>query len=124
MNTRTSLSVVEGSGAAHAGTAHFWRQRVTAAALALLSIWFAWAVLSHIGADRDSALAFLRMPVNAILMGLFVVVAAIHMALGIQVVIEDYIQREGSKIALLLLNQFFAWVVAAASLYALAKIAF
>lgn len=124
MSTRTSLSRVEGTGAAHSGTAHFWRQRVTAAALAFLSVWFAWAVLSHIGADRGTAMEFLRMPVNAILMGLFIVVTAIHMTLGVQVVIEDYIHREGSKIALLLLNQFFAWVVAAASLYALAKIAF
>jgi succinate dehydrogenase / fumarate reductase membrane anchor subunit len=123
VNTRTPLSRVEGLGAAHSGVGHFWRQRVTAVALAPLAVWFACVALSLIGADRDAAVAFLRMPVNAVPLGLFVVIAAIHMALGVQVVIEDYIHHEGRKIVLLVLNQFFAWIVTAASLFALVKIA-
>jgi succinate dehydrogenase / fumarate reductase membrane anchor subunit len=123
MNSRTPLARVEGLGAAHAGTGHFWRQRVTAVALVPLALWFAWTALSLIGADRDTAVAFLKLPVNAVPMGLFIVIAAIHMALGIQVVIEDYIQHEGRKLLLLVLNQFFAWIVAAASLFALVRIA-
>ena len=123
MSTRTPLSRVEGLGAAHSGVGHFWRQRVTAVALAPLAIWFAVIALSLIGADRDTAVAFLRMPFNAVPLGLFIVIGAIHMALGVQVVIEDYIHHEGRKIALLVLNQFFAWIVAAASLFSLVKIA-
>jgi len=123
VNTRTPLARVEGLGAAHSGVAHFWRQRVTAVALAPLAVWFAFVALSLIGADRDTAVAFLRMPFNAVPLGLFVVIASIHMALGVQVVIEDYIHQEGRKIVLLILNQFFAWIVAAASLFALVKIA-
>lgn len=122
MSTRTPLSRVEGLGAAHDGVRHFWRQRVTAVALAPLAVWFAWFAFSQIGADRSAAVAFLKLPFNAVPMGLFVVIAAIHMALGLQVVIEDYIHHEGHRIALLLLNQFFAWIVAAASLFALVKI--
>lgn len=123
MSTRTPLSRAQGLGAAHSGVGHFWRQRVTAAALVPLSLWFVWSALSMIGHDRDSAVAFLKMPVNAVLMGLFLVIVAIHMVLGIRVVIEDYVYKEGQKIALLLLNQLFAWVVAAVALYALIKIA-
>jgi succinate dehydrogenase / fumarate reductase membrane anchor subunit len=123
VSTRTPRSRVDGLGAAHSGVGHFWRQRVTAAALVPLALWFAWASVAMIGADRDTALAFLRMPINAVLMGLFIVVATIHMVLGVQVVIEDYIHNEGRKIALLLANQFFAAIVVAASLYALVKIA-
>jgi succinate dehydrogenase / fumarate reductase membrane anchor subunit len=123
MSTRTPLARVEGLGAAHAGTGHFWRQRVTAVALAPLSVWFAWTALSLIGANREAAMAFLKLPINAVPMGLFIVIAAIHMALGVQVVIEDYIQHEGRKILLLVLNQFFAWIVAAASIFALVRIA-
>jgi succinate dehydrogenase / fumarate reductase membrane anchor subunit len=123
VSTRTPLARVEGLGAAHSGTGHFWRQRVTAVALVPLSVWFAWTALSLIGADRETAVAFLRLPINAVPMGLFIVIAAIHMALGIQVVIEDYIHHEGRKLALLVLNQFFAWVVAAVSIFALVRIA-
>jgi succinate dehydrogenase / fumarate reductase membrane anchor subunit len=56
------------------------------------------------------------------MMALFIVAAAIHMSLGVQMVIEDYIHRDGSKIALLVLNQFFAWIIAATALFALIKI--
>jgi len=123
MNTRTPLSRVEGLGAAHSGVGHFVRQRVTAVALVPLALWFVWVALSLIGADRETAVAFLKMPINAVPMGLFVVISSIHMALGVQVVIEDYIHHEDRKIVLLVLNQFFAWIVAAASLFALVKIA-
>ena len=55
-------------------------------------------------------------------MGLFVLVTCIHMSLGLQVVIDDYVHRPGRKIALLLLNRAFAWLVAAMSLVALLRI--
>lgn len=123
MNVRTPLARVEGLGAAHRGTEHFARQRATAVALAPLSIWFVFAVLSLLGAGRSDAVAFLAEPLNAVLMALFIIAALTHMALGLQVVIEDYIHSEGGKVVLLLLNKFFAWVVGAAALYALLKIA-
>lgn len=123
MSTRTPFSRAQGMGAAHSGVGHFWRQRVSAVALVPLSVWFAWSALSLIGANREAVIAFLKMPVNAISMAFFVVAATYHMALGVQVVIEDYVERDGGKIALLVLNQYFAWVVAAASLFALVKIA-
>jgi succinate dehydrogenase / fumarate reductase, membrane anchor subunit len=123
MSTRTPLARVEGLGAAHSGTGHFYRQRVTAVALVPLAIWFAVAAFGLIGADRDTALAFLQFPVNSILMALFVVVALVHMTLGLQVIIEDYVHSEGPKLMLLLANKAFAWLVGAACIFALVKIA-
>jgi succinate dehydrogenase / fumarate reductase membrane anchor subunit len=123
MSARTPLGRIEGLGAAHRGTEHFTSQRVTAIALVPLSIWFAVSAFALIGAERSQAAAFLAEPVNAVLMALFIIAALMHMALGLQMVIEDYVAREGCKIALLLLNKFFAWVVGAASIYALLRIA-
>ena len=122
MSTRTPLARVEGLGAAHSGAGHFWRQRVTAAALVPLAIWFVCSALALIGGDRSGAVAFLKEPFHAVMMALFIIAACIHMSLGVQVVIEDYIHRESSKIVLLVLNQFFAWIVAATALFALIKI--
>jgi len=124
MSVRTPLGRVEGLGAAHRGTEHFISQRVTAIALVPLSIWFMVSALTLIGAERADAVAFLAQPVNAVLMAFFIIAAIMHMALGLQVVIEDYVTSEGGKVALLVLNKFFAWVVGAASIYALLKIAF
>lgn len=123
MSIRTPLARVEGLGAAHKGTEHFSRQRVTAIALVPLVIWFVYSALALIGADQSDAAAFLAQPVNAVLMALFVIAAVFHMALGVQVVVEDYIGRESTKVILLLLNKAFAWLVGAAALYALLKIA-
>jgi succinate dehydrogenase / fumarate reductase, membrane anchor subunit len=123
VSIRTPLGRVEGLGAAHRGTEHFISQRVTAVALVPLSIWFVVSVLSLVGGDRSDAVAFLASPVNAVLMALFIIAGLMHMVLGLQVVIEDYVTSEGGKIALLLLNKFFAWVVGAASIFALLKIA-
>jgi len=123
METQTPLARVEGLGAAHSGTSHFWRQRVSAVALIPLSAWFLYAALALVGADRETAVAFLHQPVNAIAMALFVIATLHHSVLGLQVVIEDYVHTEGWKIALLLFNQLLAWILGAVSLFALVKIA-
>jgi succinate dehydrogenase / fumarate reductase, membrane anchor subunit len=123
MSVQTPLARVQGLGAAHSGTGHFWRQRIGAVALVPLAIWFVCTALALIGADRDTAAAFLAQPMNAIAMALFVIAALNHMSLGVQVVIEDYVHDEGPKIAVLMLSNFFAWIVGAACLYALVKIA-
>ena len=123
MRTQTPLGRVEGLGAAHAGTHHFWRQRVSAVALIPLSIWFVVAALAMVGAERGAVVAFLHQPVNAIAMALFVIAVLHHSVLGLQVVVEDYVHTEGWKIALLLFNQLLAWILGAVSLFALVKIA-
>ncbi len=123
MKYRSALARVEGLGSAHQGTAHFWQQRVSAVALVPLSIWFAVSALGLVNADYVTTLDFLRAPVNAVLMILFVILLLYHMQLGIQVVIEDYVHSEGRRITLLLLNRFFAWGVGAASLFSILRIA-
>lgn len=123
MSLETPLHKVEGLGAAHSGVTHFWRQRVTAAALVPLAIWFAVSVLGLAGAHEAAVLAFLSQPMNAILMAAFIVIAVYHMALGMQVVIDDYIYTNWQKLSLMLILRAFSLAVIAASLYALLRIA-
>ncbi|MBV8978657.1 MAG: succinate dehydrogenase, hydrophobic membrane anchor protein [Alphaproteobacteria bacterium] len=128
MSMETPLHRVQGLGPAHAGVKHFWRERVTAAALVPLSIWFAWAVLGLVGANEPQVLTFLArssfgVPLNAILLGAFIVIMVYHMALGLQVVIEDYVHGEGAKIFLLLATRAFGVAIVAVCVYALLSIA-
>ena len=120
----TPLNRVEGLGSAKTGTGEFWRQRVTAVALVPLSIWFVWSALALVGAEQSDAIAFLRDPLNAVLMLLFLFAALYHMAIGMQIIVEDYIHQPGLKIALIILNRFFALGVGVATAFALLKIAF
>jgi succinate dehydrogenase / fumarate reductase membrane anchor subunit len=123
VSLETPLHKVEGLGSAHSGVTHFWRQRVTAAALVPLSLWFAVSILGLVGAHEAATLAFLSRPLNAILMAAFVVIAVYHMALGLQVVIDDYIYANWQKLSAMLLMRAFALAVVAAALFALLRIA-
>ena len=105
-----------------AATTHFLHQRVSAALLVPLAIWFLWAALSMVGAEHRVVLAFLARPLNAALTILFVLAAAYHMALGVRVVIEDYVHG-GAGPALLVLNKLFALTMALACTLAVLFIA-
>ncbi|HEY4942473.1 MAG TPA: succinate dehydrogenase, hydrophobic membrane anchor protein [Rhizomicrobium sp.] len=123
MSLETPLHKVEGLGSSHSGVTHFWRQRVTAAALVPLSLWFGVSVLGLIGAHEAATLAFLSQPLNAILMAAFVIIVLYHMVLGLQVVIDDYIYVNWQKLSLMLLMRALALAAAAAGLFALLRIA-
>lgn len=121
MNTQAQRA--RGMGASHSGTGHFWRQRVTAVALIPLSLWFLYAVIGLAGTTEVSALFFFAHPVNALLMAAFVAVALYHAALGLQVVIDDYVHGAGAKIVLFLLVRFGVIATGSTCLFALMRIA-
>lgn len=121
---RTPLARVRGLGSAKSGTGHFWLQRLTAVANLLLAIAFIAVVISLSGRTYPEALSLLERPVIAILMLLFVISAAIHMRIGLQVIIEDYVHHEGLKILAVLANTFFAIAIGAACAFSLLKISF
>ena len=120
----TPLKRVRGLGSAHAGTDHFWKQRVTALAGIPLTIAFLFIVLSTVGKDFATVKATLAHPLVAILMLLFILSSVTHMRIGMQVIIEDYVHEEGPKVLLLMLNTFFAVAVGLASAFAILKLAF
>jgi succinate dehydrogenase / fumarate reductase membrane anchor subunit len=120
---RSNLARVRGSGAAHAGSRHFIAQRATAIALLLLAPWFAISAALTIRSYAD-AIEVLRAPWHGAGVILLALAAIYHMMLGLQVVIEDYIAKPGSRAALLLLNVFICVALAAAAVWAVLQINF
>lgn len=108
---RTELGKVRGHGSAHEGTEHFWLQRLTGLVNLPLLIFFIVLILSLVGKDYSIVRARLAHPVVAILMGLMSFSVLYHMKLGMQVVIEDYIPREGFRIFFLTLNISFCFLI-------------
>jgi succinate dehydrogenase / fumarate reductase membrane anchor subunit len=121
---RTPLSRVRGLGSAKSGTGHFWLQRVTAVANVVLTIIFLGIVISLFGKPYPDAVALLSHPLVAILMLLFTLSGTVHMRLGMQVVIEDYVHHEGLKVAAVMANTFFAIAIGAACVFAILKLSF
>lgn len=123
MSLQTPLGRARGLGSAKSGVEHFWHQRVTAVALLPLTLWFVWSVARYAGAPYAEILEFLHNPFNAAAMLLFVLAGLYHMVLGVQVVIEDYIHREGTKLALLMFTNFAAFAIGVTCLIAVLRIA-
>jgi succinate dehydrogenase / fumarate reductase membrane anchor subunit len=124
MTMRTPLKEVRRLGSAKEGADHFWMQRLTGAANLFLAIFAIGLTVSLVGADYADVAAAIAHPLVALPLLLFLVSAAIHMRLGMQVIIEDYVHGEGTKIVLLMLNTFFAISVAAAGALAILKLTF
>lgn len=115
---------VHGLGSAKDGTMHWWAQRVTALALIFLGAWFVFAVLVITGLDLPGIKIFLAQPAQAILFTLFLLTALYHGALGLQVVIEDYIHAKPYKFAMIILLSGITYGAMAVAIYAIAKINF
>ncbi len=121
---RTPLARVRGLGSAKEGTDHFWRQRVTGVANLILVVFAVFLMLRLVGTNYETARDILSSPVVTIALGMLILSGVIHMRLGMQTVIEDYIHAEGLKIVLLMLNTFFAIAVGATCILAVLKLAF
>jgi succinate dehydrogenase / fumarate reductase membrane anchor subunit len=120
----TPLARVRGLGAAKSGTQHFWRQRLTAVANVPLTIAFVLILVSLLRSNHAAAAQILGSPLVAIIMLLFIASITVHMRIGMQVVIEDYVHDEPVKLILLMLNTFFSLAVALASAYGILKLSF
>jgi succinate dehydrogenase / fumarate reductase membrane anchor subunit len=120
----TPLGRVRGLGAARSGTEHFWRQRVTALANVPLVIGFIVIVVALLGRNHAYVVQFLGSPLVAVVMLLFILSVTTHMRIGMQVVIEDYVHDEGTKLVLLIANTFFTVAVGLASAFAILMLSF
>jgi succinate dehydrogenase / fumarate reductase membrane anchor subunit len=121
---RSPLGRVRGLGAAKEGVGHWWAQRLTSLALIPLSVWFVASVVALTGADYASVRSWIGSPVVAGLLVLLIVATFYHAALGLQVVIEDYVHHEGAKLAALLAVNGLAILLALAGVLAVLAVLF
>jgi succinate dehydrogenase / fumarate reductase membrane anchor subunit len=124
MSFRTPLARVRGLGSAKSGTENWWHERLSAVASIPTTLFLIWLAMAVAGRERAAIIALLGHPAVAMALALSIIVMLWHMRLGMQVIIEDYIHGEGMKLALMMLNIFFAILVGAACAYALIKLAF
>jgi succinate dehydrogenase / fumarate reductase membrane anchor subunit len=113
---RTPLARVRGLGSAKGGTSDFFRQRITAIAMVLLFVPVIIVILSLLGRNQAGS------PLIAIIMILFIIASVWHMKIGMQVVLEDYVTDEKTKLAAIIANNFFSAAVGLASIYAIIKL--
>jgi len=120
---RTPLARARGLGAAGHGVGHWISERISSLALVPLVLWITYAGLQVAGAGYDGALAWVRQPLNAVLLGLLLAISFQHMHAGMRVVVEDYIQKTTTKAALLVLNLFVCVLFGALAVFSVLKVA-
>jgi succinate dehydrogenase / fumarate reductase, membrane anchor subunit len=121
---RTPLARVRGFGSAKSGTEHFWRQRLTAVANIPLTIAAVIILITLLGRNQAATAQILGSPAIAIILVLFIISTVVHMRIGMQVIIEDYVHDDSSKLTLLMANTFYCFAVGAVAIYALLKTSF
>jgi succinate dehydrogenase / fumarate reductase membrane anchor subunit len=119
---RSPLGLAMGLGSAKSGFGHWWTERVTAVALIPLGVWFAASLIAHSGSSYEAFIGWMGSPITAVLMILLLVTLFWHIALGLQVVIEDYV-HSGAKIWLQLTTHFVCFALAVSGIVATLRIA-
>ena len=121
---KTPLGRVRYLGSAHGGTQDFWRQRLTGAAGLVLVLLAAGIIAAAAGRPYPEAAHIVGSPLSAAVFVLLFLVIAVHMRIGMQVIVEDYVHSEGLKVLALVASTFFTVAVAATAILAILKLAF
>jgi len=107
---RSKLFTAKGLGSGGSGTHHWWHQRVTAIALIPITLWLVWFCGQIFGKEASEIIATIAKPYNLVGLILFIIVMFYHAALGMQVVIEDYVTCRIMRLFMLLTIQIFSVV--------------
>ncbi|WP_297692505.1 succinate dehydrogenase, hydrophobic membrane anchor protein [Phenylobacterium sp.] len=120
---RSPLARAEGLGSAKGGVKHWWAERVSAVALVPLTVWFLGSVIAHAGGDYDAVITWLKTPLASLAMIVLLLALFHHTALGLQVVIEDYVHSD-ARFAALIAVRLGCLALASAGIVATLRIVF
>ncbi len=122
MNYQTDIAKVKGLGSAKHGFGHWWMQRMSAVLLIPCGLYVLFSLSSFAQLDAQTVVAWLQQPVNAGVTLLFALAGSYHGALGIQVVLEDYVHNHALNLTLQYLTKILMIVMIMSSIYAIATI--
>jgi succinate dehydrogenase / fumarate reductase membrane anchor subunit len=122
MASRTAIAKARGLGSAREGFGHWKLPRLTALGNVPLVLWFVFSAMALAGSSYAEFVAWLSSPLSATLMILLIASTFYHARLGVQVVIEDYVHHEGSRVASLAAVTLIIAALAAACIVAVLKV--
>jgi succinate dehydrogenase / fumarate reductase, membrane anchor subunit len=119
---RSPLGRARGLGSARAGAGHWWAERLTSLALVPLTLWFLCAMVRLLGATRDDVVSWMAGPLPIVLMIALVIATFHHLQLGLQVVIEDYVDHDWLRVGSILAVKGFSVLLALACIVAVLRL--
>jgi succinate dehydrogenase / fumarate reductase membrane anchor subunit len=122
MQYRSDIKRVKGLGTAKHGFSHWWMQRLSAVLMIPLGLWFFYSLMSIETISADSVIMWLQQPIQAILMAIWTITVVYHGALGMQVIIEDYVHGKAMALTLLVLIKFAMFAMIVATFFSLLRL--
>ena len=105
------------------GFGHWRWQRISAVATLGLMLYFTYLVASMGPLDYSAAMAFVASPQHAVAFAILAIAGLFHAALGVQMIIEDYIPLTSGRLVLVTLTRGVFAIAAMASLVSVGMIA-
>ncbi|HEY5712876.1 MAG TPA: succinate dehydrogenase, hydrophobic membrane anchor protein [Allosphingosinicella sp.] len=124
MTMETPLSQVRGLGASGEGAKHWGLERATAASSLILLVWLGVSLLRLPDLSYLTVTSWMRSTLVAVPMLLLIFSVFWHLKSGLQVIVEDYVHEEGSKLLWIMVINFLSVFGAAIALFAVLRIAF
>jgi succinate dehydrogenase / fumarate reductase membrane anchor subunit len=124
MRLETPIARVRGLGSARSGARHWWLERLTSVATLILFVWLIVSLLRLPALDHKGVTTWLESPLAAVPMLLLILSTFWHLKLGLQVILEDYVHEDGTKLFWIAVLNFFAIAGAALAIFAVLQIAF
>ncbi|HEU4659911.1 MAG TPA: succinate dehydrogenase, hydrophobic membrane anchor protein [Pseudolabrys sp.] len=121
-STRSPLARAIGLGSARSGVEHWWAERVSAVALVPLTLWLITSLIAHSQSDYARFLSWMHNPGSVTAIILLLIALFHHTALGLQVIIEDYV-HSGLKFAAIAAVRLGCIALAVAGVISVLKIA-
>lgn len=122
MKMRSALGRVRGHGSAKSGTGRWSLERLTSLALAPMSLMFVAFMASGTGADYAALKAWMSLPGNMAMAIVFIMTVLLHGALGLIMIIEDYVHDKAIEIASITAVRFGAMMLCVFAIGAILKI--
>ena len=122
MRGGSELGRVRGLGSAQEGAHHWWRQRLTAFGNLFLILWLILSLILLPDLGFETVRGWLQSPLVAVPMALIVINTVLHMKMGLQVVIEDYI-HDSSRIVALAALHIWTFGAGGLALFSILKVA-
>ena len=101
---------------------HWKIQRYSAIANLILALWLAIGIMCIQGSSFLETIQWVKSPINSVLISLFFITSFMHMRLGLQVVIEDYISNILIRKRLIIAINSLSWILTILSILSVLKI--